>query len=108
MLTCLQAKRYCEHKTTVTLTLYFQVILPKILSDITSHIFIILAYIYIYMSRVLSTVVKKSKAVTRLMQSSSNKLCIPVSDSAKCKQTKANTKCDIIPELTWGDILSLA
>ena len=34
------------------------------------------------------------------MQSTSNELSTLVSDSAKCKQAKANTKSVIIPELT--------
>ena len=34
-------------------------------------------------------------------QSSSNELSTLVSDSAKCKQTKANIKSAIIPELTY-------
>ena len=33
------------------------------------------------------------------MQSSSNELSIPLSDNAKCKQTKVNTKCIIISKL---------
>ena len=39
----------------------------------------------------LSTLVKELMAVTHIMQSSSNKLSTLVSDSTKCKQTKANT-----------------
>ena len=42
----------------------------------------------------------KFTATTCPMQSSSNKLSTLVFDCAKCKQTKANTKCVINPELT--------
>ena len=49
--------------------------------------------IYTLSPRGLSTVGKELKAATRVMQSSSNELSSPVSDSVKCKQTKVDTKC---------------
>ena len=50
-------------------------------------------YIYIHTLpfRVLSTLAKELTAANRVMQSSSNELSTQISDSAKCKQTKANT-----------------
>ena len=58
-------------------------------------------YIYLYTltSQELSTRVKELTAATSIMQSFSNELSTPVSNSRKCKQTKANLKCVIIPEL---------
>ena len=40
----------------------------------------------------LSTLAKELMAATHVIQSSSDKLNTPVSDSAKCKEMKANTK----------------
>ena len=37
----------------------------------------------------------------RIMHSSSDELTTPVSESAKSKQTKANTKMHQFPELMW-------
>ena len=54
-------------------------------------------YIYIYIqihthyTHVLSTLVKELTATTNVMQSSSNELCALESESAKCRQSKANT-----------------
>ena len=48
----------------------------------------------------LSTLAKEFTGATRVMEILSNELSTPVSGSAKCKQTKANTKYVIIPELT--------
>ena len=45
----------------------------------------------IYMLRGLSTLAKELTATAHVMQSPSNKLSIPVSGKAKCKQTKATT-----------------
>ena len=49
----------------------------------------------------LSIQAKELKAATHVMQSTSNEWSTPVSGSAKCKQAKGNTKCVIIPELTY-------
>ena len=46
---------------------------------------------YILLSRGLSTLAKTLTTATRTTQSSSNELSTPVSDSAKCEQTKDNT-----------------
>ena len=54
----------------------------------------------------LSTQAKELIAAIRVIQSSSNELSTLLSDSAKSKQTKANTKCVIIPELT--DVTEMA
>ena len=40
----------------------------------------------------LSTLAKELKATTRVLQSSSNELSTPVSDSVKCKQWKVDKK----------------
>ena len=45
----------------------------------------------------LSTLGKELKAAARVLQSSSNELSTPVSDSVKYKQTKVNTKCVKFP-----------
>ena len=55
--------------------------------------------IYALPSWALSTLSNELTAATSVMQSLPNELSTPVSNSAKCKQTNANTKCVIIPEL---------
>ena len=47
--------------------------------------------IYTLPSRGLNSLAKELTAATRLMQSFSNELNTLISDSAKCKQKKANT-----------------
>ena len=54
----------------------------------------------------LSTFPKELTVATRVMQSSSNELSTPVSDSAKCKQMKLNTYA-LIPEQTLSSSLGL-
>ena len=58
-----------------------------------------ITYFYIYRAFVIrrNSLAKESTAATRVMQSSSNELSSPVSESAKCKQKKANTKCVYFP-----------
>ena len=53
-----------------------------------------------YVSILVGYLMPNAVSATRVMQSSSNELSTLVSDSAKCKQTKANT-CVIIPEQTY-------
>ena len=48
--------------------------------------------VYTLSSRVLRTLAKELTAATRVIRSSSNEFSTALSDSAKCKQTKDNTK----------------